>query len=688
MLRSGVFRRLSVSRWAGLWLVCFLAIAPTAHAELEPPTPEQRDTARQVAKLIETHHFLKIPITDISAKIHQSFLTMLDPDNLYLTEQDKRDLTRLEGRHGAEIKNGEFSAPWEMFHLLLKRKQEAIPPVLQALEKGEVPTGSQPLEKFVREDLELRVAAGTPKAEALVHLREDIQKGLTWSQSAKSHQIVEVYLDSAMGSLDPHSTYMSAETLETFKIHISGGLDGIGVNIAPSKGAIEIKSVVPGGGAAEEGSLRPGDRIVGASEDGRNFIDFDKVSSEKAVQAIRGKAGTEVYLRVTNEAGQPPRVIRVPRRRVQLDEGKVKIHVVQVPIDGEHLPLGIVDIPLFYSDRDHKVSMAKDVFDALAELAKSNTPIAGLAVDLRGNGGGSLDEVVDLIGMMVGKVPAVQVTDSAGVKDGAFYVSGVPQIYEGPLLVIIDKRSASASEIFAGTIQDYGRGIVVGDSSTFGKGSVQNVIVLQPDALGGVKITTQGFFRPLGKSTQRDGVKADVKFSSGWDQAKIGESSLPHVLEFSAISPAAQVSGSHVTQELLGRLLRLHQERMRADPQLTELQAKVAAFQAQAASPSTAGLKEMATGLTRLGALGKPEGGAAAAIGTDAYTKEILRILADYAVHLYEAGIQGIRAGVSVRGDLQPADPGGSGERHCPFDRFAHTSVPRYVPHTSVPRYK
>ncbi len=662
--------RLELKKFALLLLVACAA----GRAELGSPTAQDQQAAIEFSKAVESEHFLEVPLSTVSYRIHANYLASLDPDSIYLTEQDKVEFLKYEARHGDEIKAGKFSSAWDMFHRLLQRKREKIPPVVELLEKGEAPTGNSSLEKFVREDLEIRVKSGMPRAEAIKILRDDLKRGLEWTTKASTGQVTEVYLDSAAIALDPHSSYMSEDTYEGWKMAINSGFDGIGVTIAPGKGGIEIKSVMPGGGAAKEGTLQAGHRIVGASEDGVNYVDFDKVPYEKASQLLKGAAGTTVYLKVSSQEGVPPNIIQVPREHISLGEDRVKIHIAELPIEGEALPIAIIDIPSYYSDPDHKVSMAKDVYKAIESLAVSGKGVAGIIIDQRGNGGGSIDEVVHLIGLLHGKVPAVQVTDFAGDKIGNAYVSQLNQIYNGPLVVLVDKRSASSSEILAGAVQDYGRGIIVGDSRTFGKGSVQQVYVLEGEKLGVAKLTVQGFFRPKGKTTQHGGVESDVVFSSGWDQAKVGEHSLPNPLQFEDITPVVNVGKStHVTPEFLKALRDRHAARVSADPVLAALNSQIADFLKLSATVSSSGTSLPGEELSKLGAMGKQElsTGTNLTFGNDPYTREVLHILGDYAVILNESGLEGTAPEVAI------VDPP-NGERRelfakndCPYSGVA-----------------
>jgi carboxyl-terminal processing protease len=395
--------------------------------------------------------------------------------------------------------------------------------------------------------------------------------------------IDEIFLNAVAESYDPHSEYMGHSNLESFEIEMRLSLIGIGAEMRSEDGYVKIHRLVPGGPAARSGKMSAGDRIVAIAQGEDPFVDSSKMTLDKAVELIRGKKGTVVRLQVLPARAADPskrRVVALIRDTVKLTDEEAKAEIIEKVLpDGSVRRLGWITLPSFYEDtgifRIGK-SASRDVAALLKRLNREK--IRGLIVDLRSNGGGSLDEAVKMSGLFINQGPVVQVKDVDGDIDVLRDREG-KALYTGPMIVLVDKLSASASEIFAAAMQDYGRALIVGDSSTFGKGTVQTMIGLGrsmpsfglSSAAGALKLTVQKFYRVTGGSTQLRGVVSDVKLPSVVDNAEYGESALNYPLAYDHIEPVPiDLAGNR--KELFKHALRERSaSRVRHDPQFQDI---------------------------------------------------------------------------------------------------------------------
>ncbi|NLB55013.1 MAG: carboxy terminal-processing peptidase [Lentisphaerae bacterium] len=363
-------------------------------------------------------------------------------------------------------------------------------------------------------------------------------------QDRDNDWIQETFLTAILQAFDPHSQYLSTSTLDNFEISMKLSLVGIGATLQSEDGAAKIVHIVPGGAADKDKRLKPGDKIFAVAQGDEPPVNILHMPLNKSVSLIRGKKGTKVVLYI-NPRSDPSsvRVIDIIRDEVKIEEQRLKSHVETVEkSDGTERKLGVVTIPSFYAEmnlsgnRNSKsVSSASDLKNELSKLNAEN--IDGLLLDLRDNSGGSLKEAVDMTGLFIKTGPVVQVKDRTRVStlsDTDFSIS-----YRGPIVVLINKQSASAAEILAAALQDYGLAVVVGDAKTHGKGTIQTIIDLERTnpGYGALKVTTAGFYRISGPSTQLDGVAADIVLPSFYDNLEIDEEHLQNVLVFEPLSP-------------------------------------------------------------------------------------------------------------------------------------------------------
>ena len=401
----------------------------------------------------------------------------------------------------------------------------------------------------------------------LERVGESYRRFLRRKLDTETIEIVETFLNSLTHLYDPHSAYMAPDSEDDFDISMRLSLQGIGAVLTTKDSYVEVLEVVPGGPVARDGRLKAGDRIIAVAqgEDPQNPVDVVDMPLRKVVRMIRGAKGTKVLLTVLVAGSNTPTIIDIVRDKVELKEQEAKCEITQAALpnaaDGQKARIATLSLPSFYLDfegrrdgSDNYTSCTRDVQRLLADAGKE--PIDGIILDLRGNGGGALDEAVRLAGFFFDKGPVVQVRDHRGtVKKREDSDAGT--LYEGPLIVLVDKLSASASEIVAAALQDHHRAVIVGESSTHGKGTVQTVYSLdrqlsQTNLFGGqrggsVKFTIQKFYRVNGGSTQVRGVVPDVQFPSFTDYMELGESSMPHALPWDEIEPLQTTDSVDVT---------------------------------------------------------------------------------------------------------------------------------------------
>lgn len=407
------------------------------------------------------------------------------------------------------------------------------------------------------------------------------QNYYTFMNGNDGYYILETYLTSLTSLFDPHSNYLNWRTLSNFQISLSLSLQGIGAVISSENGYPKIASVVPGGPADRQGQLKAGYYIVSVTQESGEQTSVIDMPLNQVVQKIRGEKGTKVTLTVLKNLQDVPFNIVITRDEVKLTERAAKGDTRQITLgNGAKKNIGVITLPSFYRDFDaferkdpEAKSTTRDVKRIIEDMKSKN--VEGLVIDLRSNGGGSLDEVVDLVGLFIPQGAVVQVKNLGGEievrkdDDKGF-------AYKMPLVVITDTFSASASEIFAGAIQDYKRGIIVG-GNTYGKGTVQSLFGLgrKPKA-GALKYTISKFYRPTGASTQKKGVAPDIAYPTFVDQSKYGESSLPHVMPWDTIqslSPSQDVFNAH---KFLPQVKKQAQERMDNDAKFQTLKSYIA----------------------------------------------------------------------------------------------------------------
>jgi carboxyl-terminal processing protease len=441
-------------------------------------------------------------------------------------------------------------------------------------------------------------------------------------KAVSGDEVLDLFLDALAHVYDPHSDYLGREDMASFAIAMNLSLVGVGATLENAEGACTIRDLVAGGPAAREGTLKPGDRIVAVAQEGKEPVETANLPLSRTVDMIRGPRGSKVLLSVL-PAGAPdgatPQKVTLVRDAIKLEDQEAKAHIVELPTaGGATMRLGVIDLPGFYAatgEPEHGAvgrSATADVARLLRKLEAEH--VRGVVLDVRHNGGGSLGEAVSLTGLFIPSGPVVQTRDASGaVQVDADEDPAV--LYDGPLVVLTSRFSASATEILAGALQDYGRAVVVGDPSTFGKGTVQNVLPLAPimDRLGlehafdpgALKVTISKFYRPSGASTQLRGVASDIVIPSLTDVADVNESSLDNPLPWDVVQPASYAALDRV-RPYVATLREGSERRVASDPEMRALGADVAGERAEMAKKTVslneaARRTERAQAKTRLG---------------------------------------------------------------------------------------
>jgi carboxyl-terminal processing protease len=568
-----------VSLWiAGIGLVpvgpqSSEAVEARLVSEAKGPAASDRQVTRRVAKMMKEVHLTKHPLDDeISRRGLDTFLKMVDPRKLYFYQSDVDEFKQRRNDLDDMFSSGDVTFAYTVFTRFLKRVDERMVLIKQLLEG---PFDFEADEVLVRDPDKLTYAASPDEArqrwlkqlkyEILVlkadkSNKENIQTRLkrrydgTAKQMHKidSNELLEMFLSAMTTSFDPHSMYMAPANAKSFEIAIGLQLEGIGAQLRLVEGYTVIDKLIPGGPADKNGQLKAGDRIisVGQGEEGP-VVDVADMKLNDVVDLIRGRSGTIVRLGALPETGGEPKNIKITRAKIELKDQEASATIIEdgKKADGSPFKLGIINLPSFYMDmrnregNDDYKSCTRDVRRLIDDFNKKG--VDALVLDLRKNGGGSLTEAISLTGLFIERGPVVQVKEPDGRMQR--HDDTDPGIaWRGPLVVLISKLSASASEILAGAIQDYHRGIVVGDSATHGKGTVQQMFdlgpqlfpVTNPPDLGSLKLTISQFYRPNGDSTQQRGVLSDVVLPAITDHLDVSESDLDYPVAFDKV-PAA-----------------------------------------------------------------------------------------------------------------------------------------------------
>ena len=614
----------TVSR-CSLLLAFVILLVPKSLTAAEPIvlTAEDGKTAQIVASMVSNRHINHPEINDaLSEKLLHRYLEIWDPQKLYLLQSDIDEFSVEKTSLDDKILKGDVQFAVDVFERFRSRmdiragKLDALIDVEHDFtveeelirDAKDIPWAANEEElderwrKRIKFDLLMLKMDDTDLVEARKRLHKRYHTNQVFLDQTEAHEVLELYLSSMTHCLDPHSTYMSPQTLEDFRIEMELKLDGIGARLKYDDGYTIVEEVIEGGAAATDGRLKKGDKIIGVSFDASDtFVDVIEMKLTKVVDMIRGKKGTKVKLKVLvpkeeNEeetAGieRRTKIYELTRTEVKITEDEVKGKILETSewIDGRKAKVGILRIPAFYRDfrgasqGGNFKSTARDVKVVLDEFNKQDVQV--LIVDLRWNGGGALQEAIEVSGLFIPKGSVVQVKEpDTGVQ--AFDDEDPDMYWRRPMVVVCNRFSASASEIFAGAIKDYRRGIVIGDRTTHGKGTVQNVVdVVDRRSLftsqdhGALKLTISKFYRVNGDSTQTKGVTSDVVLPSLLNVREIGEDSLDNALEFDRITRASYSPFSaQVTDAIVSQLQQTSEMRLSTDKDFTQINRLIAKY--------------------------------------------------------------------------------------------------------------
>lgn len=606
--------------WKYALVTCLAALlGPTvpgmAKPELPPgpavldTTPRERQVARMVTRFVERAHYARLPLDDaLSEATLKTYLETLDGNRHYFLQSDIAYFARYRNSLDDSLRSGDMDPVFDIFRLYRLRTQQNLTYALTVLEKEPdfgvdedyvfdrkgLPWIATPAEmqdlwrRRVKNDaLGLMLADKSWKETADV-LRKRYTRVLERINKLDSDDVFETFMNAFAMTLDPHSNYLSPRQSEEYKIQMSLSYEGIGASLQLDDEFVQVMNVIPGGPAAADGRLKANDRITAVGqESSKEMIDVVGWELDDVVQKIRGPRGSKVRLQILPGGAAPGAaeyVLELTRDKIKLEEQAAKKQVIKLEQGGEPVNVGVITVPSFYQDFEARnrgdkdyVSTTRDVRRLIAELRKDK--IVSLVLDLRGNGGGHLTEATALTGLFINQGPVVQLRDT----NGRIEVLDDPEstvTYNGPLVVLVDRFSASASEIFAAAIQDYRRGIVMGQQ-TFGKGTVQNLYELDQYShsrsdrgLGQLTLTIGKFYRVNGGSTQNRGVIPDIVLPSAIDAETIGESSRDRALPWDQIA-ATRFQTSQPLDAAIAELTRYENTELASDPDMRHLEASI-----------------------------------------------------------------------------------------------------------------
>lgn len=588
----------------GLVLVAgtYAFAVPDSVFQIKPVYGKQ---ARIVTSILETGHFRKLPFNDsLSSVVLDGYLSSLDNSKIYFLKADIQAFEKYRYQLDDLARAERVEPAFDIYKVFQKRFNERMDYVMKHLvgkefdftkdEEYETNRDNAPWPANVDElnaiwtqiiknqALSLKLTGKTQPEikEALEKRYERFMKSMS---QTNSDDIFSTYLNTIAESYDPHTNYFSPRTADVFKQNMAQSFEGIGARLQSDNDYTKIAEILPGGPAEKSKLIHANDRIIGVAQgDEGEMVDVIGWRLDEVVKLIKGPKGTRVRLNVlpaeTGVTG-PPVVITLVRDKIKLEDLTAKKQVIEYTKDGKQMKLGVITLPSFYMDWEayqkgdpNYNSTTGDVKKHIKEMQTQG--IDGLVLDLRNNGGGSLKEAVDLTGLFIKNGPVVQVKNSMK-RTEVLEDEDNSLLYNGPLVVLINRFSASASEIFAGAIQDYGRGVVVGESS-YGKGTVQTMVELDrfiqdKDQAGSLKLTVQKFYRVNGSSTQHKGVTPDIKLPSALDPDQFGESSSPAALPWDEIRGTLYQRTPYINSKILTSLTRTHQDRLKTDAQLLDL---------------------------------------------------------------------------------------------------------------------
>ena len=555
---------------------------------------------REILERLATGHYRSQSIDDsLSERYLTEYISILDSGKNYFLQSDIDEFDQWKYVLDDLSKRGDVSPGFRMFNRLRDRAIDRLQSVLTLLEDSSykfVLDGSNSIiidgdergwfqseadansfwEKRITDSLIRLLLNDKDQEEARKLLVKRYQTQIKQFEQRDSQDVLQIYANALASLYDPHTAYFSPRRNENFQISMSLSLEGIGAELTTEDEYTKVNRIIPGGPADLHGSLKAEDKIVGVGQDEEDIVDVIGWRIDDVVALIRGAKGTSVRLEYipANGDSSNTNIIKILRDKVKLEDKSAQSQILEIEQSGKTLSIGVIEIPAFYMDfeayraRDPNFkSTTRDVYNLIKELKDSK--VDGIVLDLRSNGGGSLFEATSLTDLFIDRGPVVQIRDSNQrvQRNNRAYRAAA---YDGPLLVMINRLSASASEIVAGALQDYGRALVVG-SQSFGKGTVQDVT---PLSKGQLKLTISKFYRVSGDSTQHRGILPDIEFPSTYDFEEVGESQQDNALPWDRIRRVPHTTKTDL-QPFIGALTENHTKRRRSDPDFVSLVDKI-----------------------------------------------------------------------------------------------------------------
>lgn len=563
-------------------LVCVIAPGPALADVKKIPeeqltmTPDLSYDIHKTLYFLQFGHYSPKSLDDeYSSRIFDDYMKTLDPNKVYFTQKDIKEFEPYRTKIDDFLKKRNAEIAFDIFKTYRKRLSERTDKIMELIDsdfdfsKKEVMNIDRDTYSWAKDEAEInakwaqrikndtlqQLMAKTPIDEVRENLKRRYNRQRDVIFQLKAEEVFEWFMNSFTRDHGPHTTYMSHVTAENFDIGMSLQLTGIGAALSTDEDYTVINRIIKGGPAERSGAIKAEDKIIAVGQDGEEMINVIGWRLMDVVQMIRGDKGTKVKLDVLagdKAPGSPPERLELVRDLIQLEDQAVKLSSVEIPEGNQKHEYSVISIPSFYSNADQVArgggkltATTSDVEALLKEVNKSDSE--GLILDLRGNGGGYLNEAVSLTGLFIERGPVVQVVGSQPNQRRVHRDTDSKVAYDGPLVVLIDRYSASASEIFAGALQDYGRALIVGERS-FGKGTVQYPRSLRDrgtDRKSKIKFTNAQFFRISGSSTQHRGVIPDLQLNSGEEDIEFGERSYDNALPWSTTQPADYKAGAY-----------------------------------------------------------------------------------------------------------------------------------------------
>ena len=584
---------MKVSKYLLLRLALLLFLFPSFLAAQDEKQKLTGPVIKGIVEQFVSMHYAQKPLDDeMSAKIFKLYLNRLDPAHYYFLAADVNEFQKYETRIDDMLLRGKVKLALEIFERFKVRLSERLAMMEEflaedfdfsrdanwTLERDDLPypETTEEARKIWRTKIKFDLLTLKLADTSIKDGKERLMKRVRgmWKDFSQyeNDDVVSIFLNSMAAAYDPHSSYLAAQDLKNFDISIKLSLEGIGAVLRWEDGYTVVNSIVPGGAAARHGKLKADDRIIAVAQGEEAFESVIDMRLNNVVQLIRGKRGTKVGLQILRKTkkGFDTLKLVIVRDKIILKDGEARMQIFVHPSPEENKTaqetnrIGVIRLPSFYVDfndrrknpKNYK-SSSRDVKKHLKEFVREN--VDGVILDLRSNGGGGLDEAINMAGLFIGHNPVVIVRQSGG-RRVTVHRSRERAVYDGPLLIMLNRYSASASEILAGAMHDYQRAILAGDTTTFGKGTVQNIFQL-PEGYGALKVTIAQFYRVSGWSTQNRGVETSLVLPSLYNARDIGESTLDNALPWRSIDQVSyRVSGN--LKKVLPKLKQLSENRI------------------------------------------------------------------------------------------------------------------------------